>query len=38
MKINIISDELSLDIGQPPVGWSIEPLIQLKVSIFSIIM
>jgi hypothetical protein len=30
MKINIVSDELSLDIGQPPAGWNIEPLVQLK--------
>jgi hypothetical protein len=30
IKIDIVSDELSLDIGQPPAGWNIEPLVQLK--------
>ena len=33
IKINIVSDELALDIGQPPEGWTITPLVSLKVGI-----
>ena len=31
MKINIVSDYLSIVIGQPLKGWVITPLVPLKV-------